>query len=363
MIKSQFAQVVGEKDFEFLVSSYDPTEGVKVFDYFPTKKINSLQWKSGTNGREDNQAAPVIARNTSLPFGEMPTTTIIRGDLPKIGVKYDMKDDELTEFQNAMALAGSDAAAAQIARETLDSHIDKVIKWVNNRVTWIALQSMSRGKVVFTQANNGTIVSDQDMDYNVRKHGRWGAAWTSPSTAKPITTDLVNAVKDGRSQGLKYQRVWMSAKTFADFAATEEVIKMSASLATNLLGAAYLPDVDTVNGVLKKRTDLNGLQINIIDELMNVDGENKNPFIDNVILFTEGDTLGQSFWCTPADMGVKSSTSLKSLNNYICVKQWATEDPLVEYTGGIANILPAFEASQKALLVDTINDSWNEGAA
>lgn len=362
MIKSQFSDVINEKDFNFLVSSYDVIDGVDVFKYFPLKQQNGLQWKSGTNAKDENNAAGVIARNASLPTGETPTTTILRGDIPKIGVKLDMKDDEITEYQTALAMAGSDAAAQQIARETLDDHISKVIKMVNNRVTWIALQSMSRGKVQFTKANNGSIVSDQDMDYNVQKHGRWGAAWTSAASAQPITVDIANAIKDGKSKGRKYTRIWMSANTFSTFAATDEVIKMSASFATNFLGAAFIPSVDQVNNVLRGRTDLNGLQINIIDELMNVDGENKNPFIDNVIMFSESDTLGQSFWTTPADMAVASSTSMKSLNRFICVKQWAEEDPLVEYTGGIANILPAFEASQKALLVDTINDSWNEGA-
>lgn len=362
MIKSQFSSIINEKDFSFLVSNYDVTEGIDVFKYFPLKQQNGLQWKSGTNGREDNTAAGVISRNSSLPQGETPTTSILRGDIPKIGVKLPMKDDEITEYQTALAMAGSDAAAAQIARETLDDHASKVIKMVNNRVIWIALQSMSRGKVVFTQANNGSIVSDQDMDYNVQKHGRWGAAWTSAASAKPITQDIASAIKDGKAKGRKYTRIWMSANTFSNFAATEEVIKMSASFATNFLGAAYTPSVDAVNNMLRGRTDLNNVQINIIDELMNVDGENKNPFIDNVVLFSEGDTLGQSFWTVPADMAVTSSTSMKALNRYICVKQWAEEDPLIEYTGGIANIIPAFEASQKALLVDTINDSWNEGA-
>lgn len=363
MIKSLMSNIVTEKDFNYLVSSYDVTEGVDVFKYFPLKQQIGSQWKSATNSKEDKKAAPVVARNASIPLGEEPTTETLRGDIPKIAIKYEMKDDEITEFQTALAMAGSDAAARQLVNETLDDHAMRVIKMVNNRITWMALQSMSRGKVEFTRANNanGNIVSENDMDYGMQKHGRFGAAWTSKSTATPITGDFVNAVKDGRAKGRSYKKVWMSADTFATMAATEEVIKLSASFATNFLGAAYIPSVEQVNTALKGRADLYGLQINIIDELLNVDGENKNPFIPNVVLFTEGDNLGQSHWFTPADMSVQSA-AMKSLNRFICVKKWAEEDPLMELTAGIANIIPAFEASQKSMLLDVINETWNEGA-
>ena len=364
MIKSLLSNTVTEKDFNYLISSYDVTDGVDVFKYFPLKKQIGSQWKSATNTKDDKKAAPVIARNASIPLGEEPTTDVIRGDIPKIAVKYEMKDDEITEFQAALALAGSDAAAKRLVNETLDDHASRVIKLVNNRVVWMALQSMSRGKVELTRANNanGNIVSESDMDYGMQKHGRYGAAWTSKASATPITGDFVNAVKDGRGKGRQYKRVWMSADTFATMAATDEVIKLSASFATNLLGAAYIPSVEQVNTALRGRADLYGLQINIIDELLNVDGETKNPFIPNVVLFTEGEELGQSHWFTPADMAVNDGTTMKALNNFICVKKWATADPLMELTAGIANIIPAFEASQRAMLVDVINESWNEGS-
>ena len=362
MIKSLMANTVTEKDFSYLISSYDVTAGVNVFNYFPLKKQIGSQWKSGTNSQEDKKAAPVISRNASIPLGEEPTTEVLRGDIPKIAVKYEMKDDEITEFQAALALAGGDAAARQLVNETLDDHAQRVIRLINNRVTWIALQSMSRGKVELTRANNanGNIVSEQDMDYDMQKHGRYGDAWTSKTTATPISGDFVNAVKDGKGKGRIYKRVWMSADTFATMAATDEVIKLSASFATNLLGAAYIPSVEQVNTALRGRADLNGLQINIIDEILNVDGENKNPFINNVCLFTEGESLGQSHWFTPADMSVQSA-AMKAMNSFICVKKWAEEDPLMELTAGIANIIPAFEASQRAMLLDVVNSSWNEG--
>lgn len=361
MIQSILSQAVNEKDFSFLIESYDVTEGVDIFRLFPLKQQIGSTWKSGYNADDPKTAANVIARNASLPIGENPTVSILRGDIPKIGVKHFMLDDEITEFQTALAMAGSDAAAQQLVRQTLDDHATRVIKAVNNRVVWMALQSMSRGKVEFNRANNGSVVAEQNMDYQMQIHGRWGTAWTTKATATPITAEFLNAVKDGKAKGRSYKFAWMSADTFATFAATEEVIKMSASFATNFLGAAYIPSLEQVNTALRGRADLNGIQIRIIDEIMNVDGENKNPFINNVVLFTETENLGQSFWFTPADMQVQNSVAMKALNSFICVKQWAEEDPLVEITAGVANIIPAFEASQRALLVDVVNENWNEG--
>ncbi len=360
MIQSIMATAVNEKDFSYLISNYDITDGVDIFNYFPLKQQNGFMWKSATNAQSTRQAARVIARNASLPLGENPATDILRGDIPKIGVKYFMLDDELSEFQTALARA-NDASAQQLVRETLDDHAKKVIDMINHRVSWMGLQGMSRGKVEFTRDNNGSVVSEQDLDYMMIRRGRYGAAWTDKANATPITGDFVNAVKDGKAKGFNFKFAWMSLNTFAAMAATEEVIKLSASLATNILGAAYIPGVDAVNNALRTRSDINNIQIKIIDELIDVDGENKNPFIDNVVLFTESEKLGESYWATPADMAVKGSNAMKALNSFICVKQWAEEDPLCEITAGIANIIPAFVASQRAMLVDVVNETWSEG--
>ncbi|MBQ3690143.1 MAG: major capsid protein [Bacteroidales bacterium] len=355
------ANVVNEKDFNYLISDYNVTEGVNVFSWFPLKQNTSLLWKSATNSKQGNQAAPVISRNASLPLGENPTVETLRGDIPKIGVKYFMLDDELSEFQTALRQA-DDATAQQLVRETLDNHSRRVIDMVNNRVKWMALQSMSRGKVEFTRENNGSVVAENDLDYLMQKNGRLDTyAWTDKANATPITGTIAKGIKQGKALGRKYKYVWMSDNTFSMLAATEEAIKLSASFATNFLGAAYIPGVDAVNNALRQRTDLNNIQIKIVDDLININGEDINPFIDGVVLFTETENLGTSFWMTPADMGVTGSPAMKALNSFICVKQWAEEDPLVEITAGVANIIPAFEASQRAMLVDVLNENWNEG--
>ena len=360
MIQSLLSPVINEKDFEFAVQSFNVTEGVNIYNYFPTREVNGLMWKSASNAEEQKRAARIIARNASLPLGENPTIETLRGDIPKIGVKYFMLDDELTEFQTALRKA-TDTAAAQLVRETFDNHATRVINMINNRVTWMALQGMSRGKIELTKDNNGSVVAEGDVDYQMQKRGRFGEAWTNAATAHPISIDFVKAIQDGETKGRRYRFAWMSLNTFAQFAATEEVIKLSASFATNLLGAAYIPSLEQVNTALRGRADLKGLQINIIDELIDVDGEGKNPFIDGVVLFTESETLGTSFWCEPADMMANSAAAMRSLNSFICIKEWAQEDPLMEITAGVANIIPAFTASQRALLLDTKNETWNEG--
>ena len=347
-----------EKDWKFLVSNYDVSEGTSIFRYMPLDTNDrGRNWKMATNSKTKKDIAPIIAPGTTLPESEKGTTEWMRGELPKIGKKFSMDDDELMEFQEAINHAANESQAVELIMETMDNFIDKAIKSVQTRLDWMGYQSMSRGIIRLTAENNSGIVADEDVDYQMDQRGRYGTAWTNKADAKPITCDFRKAVREGRTVGRRYRYAWMSANTFALFASTDEVIKLSASFATNFLGAAYTPDINAVNTALRGRADLYGLQINVVDE--DIDG--KNPFIDGVVLFTETEELGETHWTTPPDMKAESAGVWRTMNSFICLKKWASEDPLVDYTAGVAYAFPAFAASQRAMLLDVLNEQWHEG--
>lgn len=357
-LNTLISDLVSEKDWEYQVSDYDVVGTTSIFSYMPLDPNDKGKFfKIATNSKPKNNNAPVIAPGTTLPEGEKDTTEWMVGTLPKIGKKFSMDDDELMEYQEALRRATSESAAVELIMSTMDRFIQKSIESVQTRVNWMGYQGMSRGLIRLTAANNGGIIANEDVDYQMDRRGRYGVAWTNKTEANPITKDFKKAVKEGRLAGRRYKFAWMSANTFALFASIDEVIKLSASFATNFLGAAYTPDLNAVNTALKGRAELYGLQIKVVDELI----DDENPFIDGVVLFTESETLGTTHWTTPPDMKAENAAANRVMNSFICIKKWAAEDPLVDYTAGVAYAFPAFAASQRSMLLDVLNEHWNEG--
>ena len=104
----------------------------------------------------------------------------------------------------------------------------------------------------------------------------------------------------------------MNVDTFAKVAEQTEVYKRCATLIQNITDTNDAPDLTAVNAYLqKKKETYKGLQIILIDQditLELADGTQitKNPFEDDVILFSESKVLGNTFWKKPIDATKKA---------------------------------------------------------
>lgn len=350
--------VVNEFDMKEL---YHPT-------LFPVRQTNFLSWKSIENEAVGRVAADVVARGTSLREKPRPIFTKIQGDMPKIATKTSMDEDAMYEYDELSRYIeqdGTDRAAKNRLIELWRNDVKFCYDAVVNRVEWLALQSISRGKVTLTESNNDGVTTEFAADYQLpaeRKRGYYGSyPWSTAASAKPITVDLAQAIQAGKAKGIKYKFAFMNAKTFADFAATEEVIKMSASFAQNALNIAYIPTLQSVNTALKSIGNLEGLQIVVIDQDIEANGTTSNPFKDNVVLLSEKAVLGETLWKRAIDMDIATPTFYKAESGYVCLKKYAEEEPIIEYSAGIANAMPVWKTSTRSMLLDVKNSSWNEG--
>ena len=125
------------------------------------------------------------------------------------------------------------------------------------------------------------------------------------------------------------------------------------------------PSVEQVNATLAKLPYLYGLQIGIIDQDITIESAEEtfttgNPFEDNVVLFSETPTLGNTYYKTPAEMRSKNAAVYKVQNGYTCIKKFSTEDPFGEHTIGFANVFPAWTNSSRCFLMDVANNTWNK---
>ena len=328
----------------------------------PTEEQNSLIF-SAVLGKISNRAkAKMVSRGSTIPRAGRPALGKVFGDIPKIAIGRDMDEDKLNEYLNA-----KNDHNVNIQR-LIDYWADDVtFVWnaVQNEIEFNALQSISRGKCDITVAENysSDVVSEFPVDYELESWQKGGyetgsSAWTNPSSAKPITKDFKTLLARAKSKGKPVKFAIMNADTFANFAQTDEVIKMCASYLQLAVQATMTPSLEQVNSTLKNIPYLKGLQIAVIDQsIENGNGIEENPFVDNAVLFSPSKVLGKTYWTKPIDMKVETGAQ-KAMHGVCCVKKFGSNEPVKESTLGIANAMPVWTLATESFLMDTAHNSW-----
>ena len=334
---------------------------------FPLKEQNTLTWKTLEAQAGLHIAGDLTARGATIPRKTREAINRIQGDIPKITISRDKEEDELTEYDIMVAMASNDADLQNLVEFWAE---DTKFCWdgVAARAEWIALKEISLGRVKFTNSNNASVVSEYDVDYRMASNQKIGVktAWTSGTSAKPLTADFVAAIKNGKNRGVSYKFAFMNVDTFEQFASQDEVMKKCSSYIQNATGTEDTPDVETVNAYLAKKKELyRGLQIIVIDQEITLelaDGSRvtENPFTDNVVLFSESKVLGNTYWKRPIDAKpMAGSVAEKVMHGHTLVKKYSEESPVKEVTEGIANLFPAWKLAGRSMLMQTNATSWN----
>lgn len=360
---------ITERDMQAVINSYD----LKPYYYptlFPLKENYTLTWKALEAQVGLKIAGDLVARGASINKKTRDAIARIQGDIPKVAIKRTKEENELNEYDIMVAMTSANPDLRALVEAWAE---DTKYCWdgVAARLEWMALQSISLGKITLTNDNNNSVITEYDVDYfsapedRERKVGfqTGSAAWDS-TAAKPFSKDFKGIVAKAKKKGISLKYAFMNVDTFAAMVQTEEVVKLCASFAANALGIAHTPSLEQVNAAMKGLAYLRGLQVVVIDQDITIEKDDGsrpfsgNPFADNVVMFSEGKVLGATYWKKPADMNLKGSVAIKAMNGHTCVKKYSTEEPIEEVTVGIANAFPAWLSSGRSFLMDTANSTW-----
>ena len=356
---------ITERDMQAVINTYD----LKPYYYptlFPLKENYTLTWKALEAQVGLKIAGDLVARGASINKKTREAIARIQGDIPKVAIKRTKDENELNEYDIMVAMTSANPDLRALVEAWAE---DTQYCWdgVAARLEWIALQSISLGKVTLTNDNNNSVITEYDVDYQIdatQKVGfQTGSASWNTAAAKPFSKDFRAIVKAAKAKGISLKYAFMNVDTFAAMVQTEEVVKLCASFAANALGVAQTPSLEQVNAAMKGLAYLRGLQVVVIDQDITIekaDGSRVtgNPFADNVVMFSESKVLGSTYWKKPADMNLKGSVAIKAMNGHTCVKKYSTEEPIEEVTVGIANAFPAWLSSGRSYLMDTANNAW-----
>ncbi|MDR1652494.1 MAG: major capsid protein [Prevotellaceae bacterium] len=357
---------LNEKDMQAVINTYD----LKPYYYptlFPLRENYTLTWKTLEAQTGLRIAGDVAARGATITKKTREAIARIQGDIPKIAIKRTKDENELNAYKIMRRM--SDDANKRALVEVWAEDTNYCWNGVAARLEWIALQQISLGKVSLTSENNYNPVTEFDCDYQIEDGQKVGynagsANWTVPASAKPISKDFKAIVAAAKGKGISLKYAFMSLDTFATFSQIEEVIKLSATFAQNVLGISQTPNVEQVNLAMRNLAYLRGLQIIVIDQDITIEkktGERitGNPFTENVVLFSESNVLGQTYWTAPADLDLEGTAAIKAMNGHTLIKKYSIEEPIEEVTVGLANAFPAWVSSGRSFLLDTTHSTWS----
>ncbi len=355
---------LNEKDMQAVVNTY------ALNDYyyptlFPLKETTTLTWKMLEGQAGLRIAADLVARGASIPRKTREAIQRIQGDIPKIAVGRDKLEDELTEYDIMLAMSSNSPDLRAIV-EFWAEDVKYCWDGVAARLEWIALQQISLGKVSITNANNASVISQFDVDYQLdatTQKGGVNTSWASGTSGKPFSKDFPAVVKAFRQKGIYLKYAFMNLDTFVQLASQDETIKMCATMLANVAGAAMTPGIVDVNAAMSRRPDLYGLQIVVIDQWITIelaDGSRAtvNPFETNVVSLSATNVLGKTYWKRPIDMNLQTDAYM-ALNGHTLIKKYSEEEPVKECTQGIANAFPGWSEAPRTYLMQTNNTSWN----
>lgn len=358
-------QGLNEKDMQAVINTYD----LKPYYYptlFPMTETPFLTWKMLEGQAGLKIAADIISRGATVPKKTREAITRLQGDIPKIAVSREKHEDELTEYDIMLAMASGNPDLRAIV-EFWAEDVSYCWTGVAARAEWIALRQISLGKVALSNTNNGSVITEFDVDYQIPTSQKKGVdtSWNTSATAKPFSKDFAAAVAAGKAIGATYKFAFMNTATLAKLVQTEEAIKVCASYLSNLSGMSQTPALADVNAMLNRRVAFNGLQIVEVDQDITIelpDGSRStgNPFEDDVVLFSESKVLGKTYWKRPIDMNLTGSAAMKAMNGHTLIKKYSEESPVKEVTEGIANLFPAWNLAGRSVLMQTSATSWSK---
>lgn len=364
-MQKSLMQGLNEKDMGAVINTYD----LKPYYYptlFPLTETPFLTWKMLEGQAGLKIAADIVSRGSTIPKKTREAISRIQGDIPKIAVSREKQEDELTEYDIMLAMSANNPDLRAIVEFWAE---DTAYCWngVAARAEWIALKQISLGKVTLTNANNGSVVTEFDVDYQIPSAQKKGVdtSWATTASAKPFSKDFRAAIATGKALGATYKFAFMNTATLAKLVQTDEAIKYCASYLSNLAGMSQAPSLANVNSMLLSQVAFNGLQIIEVDQDITIelpDGSRStgNPFEDDVVLFSESKILGKTHWKRPIDMNLSNSVAMKAMNAHTLIKKYSEESPVKEVTEGIANLFPAWNLANRSVLMQVNNTSWNK---
>jgi hypothetical protein len=338
------------------------TELTYLYKEMLTEELSvDLQWKSLTVN-SNIVAADIVALDSALPLKKRDSFGTASGDIPKLGMKLQLTEKQMTDID---VLKARNVETAVLVDKIFQDEV-KCTMGVHEKLEFIFLQGLSTGVGLVEEENNvGTGVR---VDYGYLASNKFGASviW-SDVNAKPID-DITRIKKIATSKGDSIKFLMMSDTAFDRFASNQQTREQYA-FSQNFVGSSIpVPDKEQVNAMLQRKF---GLSIIIVDRTVTTERDGvrtvHTPWAVNNVLFLTSPKVGKLAYGILAEETRKSPKVMyEKSGSFILLKKWSTEEPFAEFTSSQALVLPVINNVSSIYLLNTeeaVADVQTEGDA
>ena len=271
-------------------------------NYLEDKFQLSLDWRSVLAVMEQSPLASVIDFSGKKPVYTRPTVSKLSGEIPTLGMKYQMSKREVREYLELQDKVGTLGISSTDLIDFLMPDIKRATLGPHNVLDRLFLESISTGQMSLTAANNPKgVIWNTALNWGITEKFAQTAAWSTAATATPLK-DIKKVVEDwADSKGARFNMMKMSRATFNLMVATTEF--KSAFTSTFTLSGLNKTELNnnqfmTVANVNQVMQSLELPTLEIIERSYFVEGKDGTrtaikPFADNRVSFSIDNQYGQ----------------------------------------------------------------------
>lgn len=314
--------------------------------YSPTLKWDSLSSDGSI------VAADVVSLNSSLPLKKRDSLSKANGDIPKLGLKLSLNEQQLNDINIMKATGASETAIV----EKIFDDAGRVVSAVYERLEFMFLEALSTGSTIIQDVDSKNTGVGVRVDYGYLAANKKGVNTLWTGALKPIT-DFEYMLSLAESNGYKPNKVLMSRESWNQFRAAQEVKDLFA-FNNGFAGANVIkPTLSQVNDALNANY---GLTIEIVDRTVRTEKNGvqtlTKPWATGQIVFCNDGAIGDLTWGNTAEKTNPAKQAMyQTVDEYILVSKYSALDPITEYTAAQALVVPIVNNVQSIFILDTLN--------
>lgn len=311
-----------------------------LFKSMLTNRFSVTQtWDNGVI-RNSIVAADVVAMDSNLPLKKRDVISTAHGELPKLGMKMQLKESELNELNLLKARGNMGSVIAQ----RLISDPVKCANGIDERLEYMFLQGISNGMfVIADDYNTGVGVR---VNFGVPDANKFGASrsWSDPVNATPIT-DINNVLTEAADNGDTITAMMIAKETFDALRKCDEAREWFANAqGMPVVVGSKLP-VPTENAMKTAFSNELGLKVIVVNRSVRVEKNGVQtpvrPFNRDKVVFLTDTNVGELVYGQLAEETAPSQAAMYTkATEYTLIKRWHVEEPYCEMTSSQAIAIP-----------------------
>lgn len=294
--------------------------------------------------------ADYVAMDSKLPLKRRDSISKASGDIPKIGMKMWLNENQLSDLQTMVATGSTETAiAAKLFQDTA-----KVIGGVLEANEASFLIGLSTGiTLVDDDKNVGTGIR---LDYNFLAENKFGTSKVfSDPTSTPLTDINMKILEKASIDGNAVTTIMLDRATMTNILKSDEAKDLFASSVGNFSSTIRpTPNIAQLNNAVQSEY---GYVFDVVDRSVvyekNGVRTSFKPWAAGAIAAISNPIVGTLTYAKLAEMGAPvEGVSYQTVEDYILVSKFRDNEPLSEYTTSQARVIPVI--SETVYLLDSL---------